>query len=168
MGWKSSLGAEHTTLIALFESFLLDESYAFFDVKTNRYILGPAIKSVNESTQENDTQNPTTEQIHSARLGFCTTTSQWRLQAHVVVMLVTDFFYFRIFTLNFLLFSYHFDFAALRSLKVLFHFSPNESSQSFFEMGKSFSLLNILITPSKMDLKSGLSQFLGTNPKQLS
>ena len=45
----------------VFESARYLASYAFFDAKTNRYILGPPIKSVNESTQENDTQNPSFE-----------------------------------------------------------------------------------------------------------
>jgi hypothetical protein len=45
----------------VFESAKYLASYAFFDAKTNRYILGPPIKSVNESTQENDTKNPSFE-----------------------------------------------------------------------------------------------------------
>jgi len=45
----------------VFESAQYLASYAFFDAKTNRYILGPPIKSVNESTQENDTKNPSFE-----------------------------------------------------------------------------------------------------------
>jgi len=45
----------------VFESAKFLASYAFYDVKTNRYILGPPIKSVNESTQENDTKNPSFE-----------------------------------------------------------------------------------------------------------
>lgn len=45
----------------VFESAKFLASYAFYDAKTNRYILGPPIKSVNESTQENDTKNPSFE-----------------------------------------------------------------------------------------------------------
>ena len=45
----------------VFESAKFMASYAFFDTKTNRYILGPPIKSVNESQVANDTQNPTFE-----------------------------------------------------------------------------------------------------------
>jgi hypothetical protein len=45
----------------VFESANFMASYAFFDTKTNRYILGPPIKSVNESQVANDTQNPTFE-----------------------------------------------------------------------------------------------------------
>jgi len=45
----------------VFESAKFLASYAFYDVKTDRYILGPPIKSVNESTQENDTKNPSFE-----------------------------------------------------------------------------------------------------------
>jgi len=45
----------------VFESARFLASYAFFDAKTNRYILGPPIKSVNESSEENNTQNPSFE-----------------------------------------------------------------------------------------------------------
>lgn len=45
----------------VFESAKYMASYAFFDPKTDRYILGPPIKSVNEHTKENDTQNPSFE-----------------------------------------------------------------------------------------------------------
>lgn len=38
-------------------------SYAFYDAKTDRYILGPPLKSVNEKTNENTTQNPTFELV---------------------------------------------------------------------------------------------------------
>lgn len=38
-------------------------SYAFYDAKTNRYILGPPLKSVNEKTDESATQNPTFELV---------------------------------------------------------------------------------------------------------
>jgi hypothetical protein len=47
----------------VFESANFLASYAFFDVKTNRYVLGPPIKSVNEHTSENNTQNPTFELV---------------------------------------------------------------------------------------------------------
>jgi len=42
----------------VFESARFLASYAFYDEKTDRYILGPPIKSVNESTIENNTMNP--------------------------------------------------------------------------------------------------------------
>lgn len=42
----------------VFETAKFLASYAFFDAKQNRYILGPPIKSVNESNDENHTQNP--------------------------------------------------------------------------------------------------------------
>jgi hypothetical protein len=42
----------------VFESAKFLASYAFYDTKTDRYILGPPIKSVNESTEENTTMNP--------------------------------------------------------------------------------------------------------------
>jgi hypothetical protein len=45
----------------VFESAKFLASYAFYDAKTNRYILGPPIKSVNEKNPENNTQNPTFE-----------------------------------------------------------------------------------------------------------
>lgn len=45
----------------VFESAKFLASYAFYDAKTDRYILGPPIKSVNESTEENETINPTFE-----------------------------------------------------------------------------------------------------------
>ncbi|WP_415327664.1 hypothetical protein [Chryseobacterium sp. MMS23-Vi53] len=45
----------------VFESAEFLASYAFYDQKTDRYILGPPLKSVNESTDENTTQNPTFE-----------------------------------------------------------------------------------------------------------
>jgi hypothetical protein len=45
----------------VFESANFLASYAFHDVKTDRYILGPPLKSVNESTAESTTQNPTFE-----------------------------------------------------------------------------------------------------------
>ncbi len=45
----------------VFESAKFLASYAWYDAKTNRYILGPPIKSVNESTEENNTINPTFE-----------------------------------------------------------------------------------------------------------
>ena len=45
----------------VFESAKFLASYAFYDEKTGRYILGPPIKSVNESTEENTTQNPSFE-----------------------------------------------------------------------------------------------------------
>jgi hypothetical protein len=45
----------------VFESAKFLASYAFYDAKTNRYILGPPIKSVNEKNPENNTQNPSFE-----------------------------------------------------------------------------------------------------------
>jgi hypothetical protein len=45
----------------VFESAKFLASYAFYDEKTGRYILGPPIKSVNEHTEENDTRNPSFE-----------------------------------------------------------------------------------------------------------
>jgi len=45
----------------VFESAKFLASYAFYDTKTGRYILGPPIKSVNESTQENETKDPSFE-----------------------------------------------------------------------------------------------------------
>jgi hypothetical protein len=42
----------------VFETAEFLASYAFFDAAQNRYILGPPIKSVNESNDENHTQNP--------------------------------------------------------------------------------------------------------------
>lgn len=42
----------------VFESAKFLASYAFYDIKTDRYVLGPPIKSVNESSDENLTQNP--------------------------------------------------------------------------------------------------------------
>ncbi|WP_159518086.1 glycoside hydrolase family 65 protein [Sunxiuqinia indica] len=45
----------------VFESAKFLASYAYYDPETDRYILGPPIKSVNESTEENTTMNPTFE-----------------------------------------------------------------------------------------------------------
>lgn len=45
----------------VFESAKFLASYAYYDTKTNRYVLGPPIKSVNEHTEENNTMNPTFE-----------------------------------------------------------------------------------------------------------
>jgi len=45
----------------VFESAKFLASYAFYDTKTSHYILGPPIKSVNESTEENNTRNPSFE-----------------------------------------------------------------------------------------------------------
>ena len=45
----------------VFESAKFLSSYAFYDAKTDRYILGPPIKSVNEKNPENNTQNPSFE-----------------------------------------------------------------------------------------------------------
>jgi len=45
----------------VFESARFLASYAWYDAKSDRYILGPPIKSVNESTNENETMNPTFE-----------------------------------------------------------------------------------------------------------
>jgi hypothetical protein len=45
----------------VFESAKFMSSYAFWDVKTGRYILGPPIKGVAEHNAENETQNPTFE-----------------------------------------------------------------------------------------------------------
>lgn len=45
----------------VFESAKFLASYAWYDASTDRYILGPPIKSVNESTEENTTMNPTFE-----------------------------------------------------------------------------------------------------------
>jgi hypothetical protein len=45
----------------VFESAKFLASYAYYDATTDRYILGPPIKSVNESTEENTTMNPTFE-----------------------------------------------------------------------------------------------------------
>jgi len=47
----------------VFESADFLASYAFYDAKTDRYILGPPLKSVNEKTDENTTQNPTFELV---------------------------------------------------------------------------------------------------------
>jgi hypothetical protein len=47
----------------VFESAKFLASYAFFDTKSGRYTLGPPIKSVNEHTAENNTQNPTFELV---------------------------------------------------------------------------------------------------------
>jgi len=47
----------------VFESAKFLASYAFYDTKTNRYVLGPPIKAVNEHTDENATQNPTFELV---------------------------------------------------------------------------------------------------------
>lgn len=47
----------------VFESAKFLASYAFYDIKTDRYILGPPLKSVNESTDEDSTQNPTFELV---------------------------------------------------------------------------------------------------------
>jgi len=47
----------------VFESAKFLASYAFYDEKTKRYVLGPPIKSVNEHTSENNTQNPTFELV---------------------------------------------------------------------------------------------------------
>lgn len=47
----------------VFESANFLASYAFYDVKTDRYILGPPLKSVNERTDENMTQNPSFELV---------------------------------------------------------------------------------------------------------
>jgi len=47
----------------VFESANFLASYAFYDAKTDRYILGPPLKSVNEKTDENTTQNPTFELV---------------------------------------------------------------------------------------------------------
>lgn len=48
----------------VFESARFLASYAWYDAGTDRYILGPPIKSVNESTEENTTMNPTFELAH--------------------------------------------------------------------------------------------------------
>jgi hypothetical protein len=45
----------------VFESAKFLASFAWFDQGTNRYVLGPPIKNVSESTGENNTQNPTFE-----------------------------------------------------------------------------------------------------------
>jgi len=45
----------------VFESARFLASYAWYDDQSGRYILGPPIKSVNESTEENTTMNPTFE-----------------------------------------------------------------------------------------------------------
>jgi hypothetical protein len=45
----------------VFESAKFLASFAFFDAKTNRYVLGPPIKPVSERAAENATQNPTFE-----------------------------------------------------------------------------------------------------------
>ena len=45
----------------VFESAKFLASYAFYDAKTDRYILGPPVKSVNEQNSENNTQNPSFE-----------------------------------------------------------------------------------------------------------
>ena len=45
----------------VFESAKFLASYAYYDAATDRYILGPPIKSVNESTEENETKNPSFE-----------------------------------------------------------------------------------------------------------
>ena len=45
----------------VFESAKFLASYAWYDAKTDRYILGPPIKSVNEHNEENTTINPTFE-----------------------------------------------------------------------------------------------------------
>lgn len=45
----------------VFESAKFLASYAFYDSKTDRYILGPPVKSVNEKNPENNTQNPSFE-----------------------------------------------------------------------------------------------------------
>lgn len=45
----------------VFETAKFLASYAFYDSSANRYILGPPIKSVNESTEENNTKNPSFE-----------------------------------------------------------------------------------------------------------
>ncbi|MCU7615822.1 hypothetical protein NZ698_01310 [Chryseobacterium sp. PBS4-4] len=47
----------------VFESANFLASYAFYDAKTDRFILGPPLKSVNEKTNENTTQNPTFELV---------------------------------------------------------------------------------------------------------
>ncbi|MEI6948069.1 hypothetical protein V9K67_12800 [Paraflavisolibacter sp. H34] len=47
----------------VFESAKFLASYAFYDTKTGRYVLGPPIKAVNEHTSENATQNPTFELV---------------------------------------------------------------------------------------------------------
>ena len=47
----------------VFESAAFLASYAFYDIKTDRYILGPPLKSVNEKTDENTTQNPSFELV---------------------------------------------------------------------------------------------------------
>ena len=45
----------------VFESANFLASFAWFDAATDRYVLGPPIKNVSESTGENDTKNPTFE-----------------------------------------------------------------------------------------------------------
>ncbi len=45
----------------VFESAKFLGSYAQLDEETGRYVLGPPIKNVSESTEENNTQNPTFE-----------------------------------------------------------------------------------------------------------
>ena len=47
----------------VFESAKFLASYAFYDAETNRYILGPPLKSVNESTDESKTRNPSFELV---------------------------------------------------------------------------------------------------------
>ncbi|MCY0970852.1 hypothetical protein [Chryseobacterium wangxinyae] len=47
----------------VFESANFLASYAFYDEKSDRYILGPPVKSVNEKTNENTTQNPSFELV---------------------------------------------------------------------------------------------------------
>lgn len=45
----------------VFESAKFLASFAWYDAKTSRYVLGPPIKNVSENTGENSTQNPTFE-----------------------------------------------------------------------------------------------------------
>lgn len=45
----------------VFESANFLTSFAWLDPKTNRYVIGPPVKNVSESTGENNTQNPTFE-----------------------------------------------------------------------------------------------------------
>jgi len=47
----------------VFETANFLASYAFYDQNTKRYVLGPPIKSVNESSDENLTQNPSFELV---------------------------------------------------------------------------------------------------------
>ncbi|WP_207423134.1 hypothetical protein [Desertivirga brevis] len=74
--YKPNKATLNTYKDVVFESAKFLASYAWFDKKTDRYILGPPLKSVNESTDESETFNPSFELVqwhHGLKVA-----QQWR------------------------------------------------------------------------------------------